>query len=178
MSDLLQFVIVAGFGALCFGCGYLIAFIVTRNRWRDEMIRRGVARYDWRTGKWDWGEPPKEGSRGIKCPLAALPATLVDLEFRSVLCRGLSKPAVKRLMASLSHSTPPRRGGMPTVRHYALRDSISTCQRSFLGNCGAMPRNCRSIRGTGGPTFVVRATSCLEKLARFLLRLSYPIEAF
>jgi hypothetical protein len=61
MSDLLQFVIVAGFGALCFGCGYLIAFTVTRNRWRDEMIRRGVVRYDWRTGKWDWGEPPKEG---------------------------------------------------------------------------------------------------------------------
>jgi hypothetical protein len=56
MSDLLQFVIVAGFGALCVGCGYLIAFIFTRNRWRDEMIRRGVARYDWRT---------------CKCPLAA-----------------------------------------------------------------------------------------------------------
>ena len=51
MSDLLQFVIVAGFGALCFGCGYLIAFIVTRNRWRDEMIKRGVARYNWQNGK-------------------------------------------------------------------------------------------------------------------------------
>jgi len=31
MSDLLQFVIVAGFGALCFGWGYLIAFIVTQS---------------------------------------------------------------------------------------------------------------------------------------------------
>jgi len=62
MSDLLQFVIVAGFGALCFGFGYLIAFIVTRNRWRDEMIKRGVARYNWKTGKWGWGEPPKERS--------------------------------------------------------------------------------------------------------------------
>jgi len=61
MSDLLQFAIVAAFGALCFGCGYLIAFIVTRNRWRDEMIKRGVARYNWQTGKWEWGEPPKEG---------------------------------------------------------------------------------------------------------------------
>jgi hypothetical protein len=60
MSDLSQFVIVAGFGALCFGCGYLIAFIVTRNRWRDDMIKRGVARYNWKTGKWEWGEPPKE----------------------------------------------------------------------------------------------------------------------
>jgi hypothetical protein len=57
MSDLSQFAIVAGFGALCFGCGYLIAFIVTRNRFRD---KRGVARYDWQTGKWEWGELPKQ----------------------------------------------------------------------------------------------------------------------
>ena len=45
-------------GAFCFGCGYLTAFIVTRNQWRDEMIKRGVARYNWQTGKWEWGEPP------------------------------------------------------------------------------------------------------------------------
>jgi hypothetical protein len=57
---LLQFIIVAEFGALCFGCGYLTAFIVTRNQWRDEMIERGVAHYHWQTGKWDWGKPPKE----------------------------------------------------------------------------------------------------------------------
>jgi len=57
---LLQFIIVAGFGALCFGCGYLTGFIVTRNQWRDEMIERGVSRYHWQTGKWDWGKPPKE----------------------------------------------------------------------------------------------------------------------
>jgi hypothetical protein len=25
-----------------------------------EMIKRGVARYNWQTGKWEWGEPPKE----------------------------------------------------------------------------------------------------------------------
>jgi hypothetical protein len=60
MSDLLQFAIVAAFGALCFACGYLIAFIVTRNRFRDEMIKRGVAYYNWQTGKWEWGEPPKQ----------------------------------------------------------------------------------------------------------------------
>jgi hypothetical protein len=24
------------------------------------MIKRGVARYNWQTGKWEWGEPPKE----------------------------------------------------------------------------------------------------------------------
>jgi len=33
------------------------SFIVTRNQWRDEMIKRGVARYNWQTGKWEWGEP-------------------------------------------------------------------------------------------------------------------------
>ena len=52
--------IVAGFGAICFACGYLIAFILVRNQWRDEMIRRGVARYNWKTGKWEWGEPPRD----------------------------------------------------------------------------------------------------------------------
>ena len=51
MSELLQFIIVVAFGAFCFGCGYLTAFIVTRNKWRDEMIKRGVARYNWTTGK-------------------------------------------------------------------------------------------------------------------------------
>jgi len=60
-EQLQQFIIVAAFGVLCFGCGYLIAFIVTRNKWRDEMIKRGVARYNWHTGKWEWGESPKEG---------------------------------------------------------------------------------------------------------------------
>ncbi len=68
MSDeLLQFTIVVAFGALCFGCGYLIAFIVARNKYRDEMIKRGVARYNQRTGKWEWGTknpkyvPTKQG---------------------------------------------------------------------------------------------------------------------
>jgi hypothetical protein len=58
MSELLQFIIVIAFGAFCFGCGYLTAFIVARNRWRDEMIKRGVARYNWQTGVWEW-EPTK-----------------------------------------------------------------------------------------------------------------------
>ena len=61
MSEISQFMIVAGFGAICFGCGYLMAFIVTRNQWRDEMIKRGVARYNWKSGKWEWGERPKDG---------------------------------------------------------------------------------------------------------------------
>jgi hypothetical protein len=26
------------------------------------MIKRGVARYNWQTGKWEWGEQPKEPS--------------------------------------------------------------------------------------------------------------------
>ena len=60
MSELLQFIIVAAFGTFCFGCGYFIAFIVARKRWRDEMIKRSVARYNSQTGKWEWGGPPKE----------------------------------------------------------------------------------------------------------------------
>jgi hypothetical protein len=61
MHELLQqVVIVVAFGAFCFGCGYFIGFIVTRNKWRDEMIKRGVARYNSQTGKWEWGEPPRE----------------------------------------------------------------------------------------------------------------------
>jgi len=32
MSERLQFIIMAGFALLCFGCGYLTAFIVTRNK--------------------------------------------------------------------------------------------------------------------------------------------------
>jgi hypothetical protein len=40
MSDeLLQFIIVVGLGAVCFGCGYLIAFILTCHKYRDEMIK-------------------------------------------------------------------------------------------------------------------------------------------
>jgi hypothetical protein len=54
MSNLmLQVLIVVAFAAFCFGCGYLTAFIVTRNRWRDEMFERGMARYDGMTGRWD-----------------------------------------------------------------------------------------------------------------------------
>jgi hypothetical protein len=61
MSELLRQVLIAvAFGAVCFGCGYLTGFIVTRNRWRYEMIKRGIARCNWQTGKWEWGEPPKE----------------------------------------------------------------------------------------------------------------------
>ena len=50
MSMQLQVLIAVALGAFCFGCGYLTAFIVTRNRWRDEMIERHIARYDWQTG--------------------------------------------------------------------------------------------------------------------------------
>ena len=69
MSEPLQFIIVIAFGALCFGCGCLTAFIVTRNKWRDEMIKRGVARYNWQTGKWE-GETRRK-ILDIECPLAA-----------------------------------------------------------------------------------------------------------
>ena len=58
-----QIMIVVAFGALCFSFGYLTAFIVTRNKWRDEMIKRGVAHYNWTSGKWEWGEARKETRR-------------------------------------------------------------------------------------------------------------------
>jgi hypothetical protein len=62
MNDLLlQLIIVAAAGAFCFGCGYLTALMVTRNKWRREMIKRGAARYNnSQTGKWEWGEPPEK----------------------------------------------------------------------------------------------------------------------
>ena len=61
MNDLLlQLIIVVAAGAFCFGCGYLTAFIVTRTKFRNEMIRRGVARYNQQTGKWEWGDPPEK----------------------------------------------------------------------------------------------------------------------
>jgi hypothetical protein len=59
-EQLVQFGVVFAFGALFFGCGCLTAFIVTRNRFRKEMIKRGAARYNEQTGKWEWGEPPKK----------------------------------------------------------------------------------------------------------------------
>ena len=59
-DELLQFIIVIALGGLCFGCGCLTAFIVTRTKFRNEMIRRGVARYNQQTGKWEWGDPSKK----------------------------------------------------------------------------------------------------------------------
>jgi hypothetical protein len=53
-DQLLQFGLVAAFGVLCFGCGCLTAFIVTRTQWRGDMINRGFANYNER--KWEWGE--------------------------------------------------------------------------------------------------------------------------
>jgi hypothetical protein len=61
MSEpLLEFIVVFAFGALCFGCSYLIAFIVTRTKFRNQMIKHGAARYHSETGKWESGEPPTE----------------------------------------------------------------------------------------------------------------------
>jgi len=37
MNESLQFMIEAGFGTICFNCGYLIAFIVTRNKWSANL---------------------------------------------------------------------------------------------------------------------------------------------
>jgi hypothetical protein len=85
---LLQVVIVVALGAFCFGCGYLTAFIVTRNQWRDEMIKRGVARYNWQTGKWQWGEPLKESN--IECPSADNRRPSPRITRGGGLCAGLN----------------------------------------------------------------------------------------
>ena len=75
---LLQIIIVIAFGGLCFGCGYLAGFIVTRNKWRDEMIERGVARYNWQTGKMGMGRTAKRILNvAVPPPAAAKPCLLV-----------------------------------------------------------------------------------------------------
>jgi hypothetical protein len=33
------------------------------DRWRDEMIKRGVARYNWKTGVWEWEPASNSGMR-------------------------------------------------------------------------------------------------------------------
>jgi hypothetical protein len=54
---------------------HLTAFILTRNHWRDEMIKRGVAHYNWTTGKWEWGEPPS-GPPAANDPPAGSPESM------------------------------------------------------------------------------------------------------
>jgi hypothetical protein len=51
-------IIVVALDGFCFGRGCLTAFIVTRTKFRNEMIRRGVARHNRQTSK--WGDPPKK----------------------------------------------------------------------------------------------------------------------
>jgi hypothetical protein len=42
------------------------AFVVTRNKWRDEMITRNVARYNWKDGKWDAASRRVEKRAAVK----------------------------------------------------------------------------------------------------------------
>ena len=50
MSEpLLEFIIVFASGTLCFACGYLTAFIVTRARFHNKMIKRMLADLSERT---------------------------------------------------------------------------------------------------------------------------------
>jgi hypothetical protein len=40
---------------------------VTRNQWRDEMIERHIARYNWHTGKWGRAaEAPRSDRYGCR----------------------------------------------------------------------------------------------------------------
>jgi hypothetical protein len=58
-DQLLQFGLVAAFGALCFGCGCLTAFIVTRNQWRGDMIERGFCQLQRADGQVGMGRASK-----------------------------------------------------------------------------------------------------------------------
>ena len=62
-----------------------IAFIVTRNQWRDEMIKRYVARFNRMTGKWEWGAPPSERPSGP--PAANDPPAGSPESMRAMLAR-------------------------------------------------------------------------------------------
>jgi len=81
----LQVFIVGAFGAICFGCGYLTALIITRNQWRDEMNqarRRAVQLADRQMGMGRAAErieilngrfpPPWSIDRGIRTVLLCL----------------------------------------------------------------------------------------------------------
>jgi hypothetical protein len=59
MSDAhINLILIAAFSAAWFGLGYWTSWIIARNSWRDEMIRRKHASYNWMTGKWQWGFTP------------------------------------------------------------------------------------------------------------------------
>ena len=87
MSELLQVIIMVAFAALCFGGGYLTAFIVTSNQWRGDLIKRGFASYNERTGKWEWGEQASRRPACLWHKILAQPlsAVLVDRRIGSVL---------------------------------------------------------------------------------------------
>src|SRR5215470_11112487 len=90
MSQLgLQIIIVVAFGALCFGCGCLTAFIVTRNQWRGEMIERGFAHYNGRPASGN-GESKQVGATRPALPLARpWQNDLVPPLPPAVVCRGI-----------------------------------------------------------------------------------------
>ena len=88
-EQLLQFGVVGAFGALCFGCGYLIAFIVTRNGFRDEMIKRRRGHTTGRPANLNGESRRKKKNRGIRSSAKRppLPAAVVCRRAGSLLCR-------------------------------------------------------------------------------------------
>jgi hypothetical protein len=60
------------FGAMCgtFILGMGVGAFIIRNQWRDEMIKRGHARFHWENAKWFWIEdlpppPPDPAARKV-----------------------------------------------------------------------------------------------------------------
>ena len=106
---LLQVLIVVGFGALCFGFGYLTAFFVTRNRWRDEMItrRRPLQLADRQMGMGRAAERSE-----IFNARPALPAAVVCRRIpRCLLPRGIGIAHVSSIRGGLL----PISGGSPSL---------------------------------------------------------------
>jgi hypothetical protein len=93
--NLLQVIIVVAFGAFCFGGGYLTAFIVTHNHWRDDMIKRGRARYNSQTGK--WSSLP---------PFPLLPQYRRLLTRNRVVCSQRYRSQQRRMLKTSSRSSP------------------------------------------------------------------------
>ena len=63
VSELLQFIIVVAFGAFCFGRGSIIAFIVTRNKYRNEMSAVSLATIS-RPANGNWGSRQRNRGHG------------------------------------------------------------------------------------------------------------------
>jgi hypothetical protein len=97
LSERLQLMIVVAFGALCVGCGYLAAFIVTRKNWRRLPIVAGDA------GMGRAAEGAGRAAEGAEILNARppLPAALVRRRARSPVFDPTNEAVIKICQPSL-----------------------------------------------------------------------------